>query len=479
MKQKSKKAFTLVELLVVIAIIAILATLAIVALQQARKSARDAKRIADIRQMQTALELYFNDWGQYPDALGTSIASGTYVYMNQVPTSPTPADGDCGASNTYAYSTTESGGYISSYTISFCLGSQVGSFSSGSKYATPVGIFSDGISGGGNGGSLSCLNSNYGFESIDSNFQLDGWRLFSMDGSFNQSFSYKPIKTTDSNSGSSALRFQGSDPYMSILESRNEVFLLENGQDYDLSFYAKGDSTMLIVIIRDENGNCWTGSSWQGCVYSPGVDFHMVSISSDNWSSYSLDNITGAGDNIGLLIIGTSNTTLIDDIDLSLSSGGSNLFANYNPSFENWLDSPQGWIFNVLIDDVGVIDTTPANVYSGSRSVKLSNPEGNFPAVYTRSPITVANSFNISFRYKTENINGFNLTLESGNFKYDFDTQEWLEDDRAKSILSSPLFNLSESVSIPTPPNGSFVPYISIPNTETGSLWIDDFCISY
>ncbi len=109
--KNNKSGFTLVELLVVIAIIAILATLAIVALQQARKSARDAKRIADIRQMQTALELYYNDWGQYPDALGTSIASGTYVYMNQVPTVPTPADGDCGASNTYTYATTSSGGY--------------------------------------------------------------------------------------------------------------------------------------------------------------------------------------------------------------------------------------------------------------------------------------------------------------------------------------------------------------------------------
>ena len=152
MKLKNKKAFTRVELLVVIAIIAILATLAIVALQQARKSARDAKRIADIRQMQTALELYFNDWGQYPDSLGTSIASGSYIYMNQVPTAPTPADNNCeNASNTYTYATTSSGGYVNSYSISFCLGGQVGSLPLGGQTATPGGIFSDGDDGGGGG----------------------------------------------------------------------------------------------------------------------------------------------------------------------------------------------------------------------------------------------------------------------------------------------------------------------------------------
>ncbi len=61
-----KKGFTLVELLVVIAIIGILATLAIVALQQARQNARDSKRVADIKQMQTALELFANQYGRYP-----------------------------------------------------------------------------------------------------------------------------------------------------------------------------------------------------------------------------------------------------------------------------------------------------------------------------------------------------------------------------------------------------------------------------
>ena len=142
MKNNKKQAFTLIELLVVIAIIGILATLAVVSLQNARSRARDSKRIADVRQMQTALELYFNDWNAYPtsSSIATTIASGTSIYMATVPTAPTPVDGTCvAASNTYTYTQRTSG---SSYTVSFCLGAQTGGLSAGVQCATPGGIVS-------------------------------------------------------------------------------------------------------------------------------------------------------------------------------------------------------------------------------------------------------------------------------------------------------------------------------------------------
>ena len=60
------KGFTLVELLVVIAIIGVLATMLLLQLGVARQRARDAKRIADVNQVRTAVELYFDDNGMYP-----------------------------------------------------------------------------------------------------------------------------------------------------------------------------------------------------------------------------------------------------------------------------------------------------------------------------------------------------------------------------------------------------------------------------
>lgn len=134
--QKKKKAFTLIELLVVVAIIGVLATLAVVALQNARKSARDAKRVADVKQMQVALELYFNDNGSYPTSVTSTIASSGQFYMASVPTAPTPADGSCSTTtNAYTYSSDGS-----TYTINFCLGGQISGLSSGRKVATRDGV---------------------------------------------------------------------------------------------------------------------------------------------------------------------------------------------------------------------------------------------------------------------------------------------------------------------------------------------------
>ena len=129
-----KKGFTLIELLVVIAIIGLLATISVVALNNARARARDARRVADIKQIQTALELYLNNFGEYPSAVtsGGQISSGTVVFMNPVPIAPTPADGTCDdLANTYSYATTTDG-----YNLTYCLGMGTGGISSGPGTAT-------------------------------------------------------------------------------------------------------------------------------------------------------------------------------------------------------------------------------------------------------------------------------------------------------------------------------------------------------
>ena len=66
----SQKAFTLVELLIVVAIIGILASSVVVNLSVARTRARDARRKADLKSVQTALEIYVEEKGSYPSTLG-------------------------------------------------------------------------------------------------------------------------------------------------------------------------------------------------------------------------------------------------------------------------------------------------------------------------------------------------------------------------------------------------------------------------
>ncbi len=146
---RTRKGFTLIELLVVIAIIGLLATLAVVALNNARAKSRDAKRVSDIKQIQTALELYYSDMNKYPTAvngpqalgvvnfqcLGTNgftvVGAACFApYMGLVPSNPTP--------NGQPYTITTPS--ESSYTITFSLESGTGGLGVGLHTATPSGV---------------------------------------------------------------------------------------------------------------------------------------------------------------------------------------------------------------------------------------------------------------------------------------------------------------------------------------------------
>jgi prepilin-type N-terminal cleavage/methylation domain-containing protein len=61
-----RRGFTLPELLVTVSIIGILASIGTVSYQSARESARDVKRASDMKQIQTAIELFFENHGYYP-----------------------------------------------------------------------------------------------------------------------------------------------------------------------------------------------------------------------------------------------------------------------------------------------------------------------------------------------------------------------------------------------------------------------------
>jgi len=68
-----KQGFTLIELMVVVAIISLLTSIVLAALNDARKKARDAKRLEDLHQIRIALQLYFEENGQYPLPGGCAI----------------------------------------------------------------------------------------------------------------------------------------------------------------------------------------------------------------------------------------------------------------------------------------------------------------------------------------------------------------------------------------------------------------------
>lgn len=113
---KNSQGFTLIELLTVISIIGILTGLLTVSFLGVRVRGRDAQRKSDIKQIQSALELYRADNDQYPatntfNSIGCGSAWGTSViYMTKMPCDPSTG-------SMYNYSLTSA----TSYNIGSCL----------------------------------------------------------------------------------------------------------------------------------------------------------------------------------------------------------------------------------------------------------------------------------------------------------------------------------------------------------------------
>ena len=81
---RNARGFTLIELLVVIAIIGILSSIVLASLNTARQKSRDARRIADVKQIQLALELFFDSNSTYP----SSTAQLVPTFISVLPKDP-------------------------------------------------------------------------------------------------------------------------------------------------------------------------------------------------------------------------------------------------------------------------------------------------------------------------------------------------------------------------------------------------------
>jgi general secretion pathway protein G len=179
-RKKYSAGFTLIELLVTISIIGFLAAATLILLANARAKSRDGKRVGDVRQMISGLELYYSHCNSFPVVAtpltlgaagqklynGTAAACGTNdgtspnggigtaasgtTYIVTMPSAPLPVDGGptcTSANNPYIYTSTDTAGVVADtvtpalgFSIDFCIGGQIGTYSAGVKKATISGI---------------------------------------------------------------------------------------------------------------------------------------------------------------------------------------------------------------------------------------------------------------------------------------------------------------------------------------------------
>lgn len=148
-KTTDQHSLSAIELLFVLLLIGVLLVVAITFLNNARESARDAKRLVDVRRIQTALEFYKLEYSSYPLA-GKPVTLGkepfiklcdkdsgvvvpankacSMVFMAPIPTDPTANQG-------YNYLGTEAG-----YSISFTTERLTEYGAAGTYYAHSQGI---------------------------------------------------------------------------------------------------------------------------------------------------------------------------------------------------------------------------------------------------------------------------------------------------------------------------------------------------
>jgi len=152
-----RKGFTLIELLVVIAIIGLLSTLAVVSLNSARGKARDAQRVSDVKQISTALEIFFASEDTYlavnfvADPLIFSASTHVPGFDIETPGNfKDPSDVDAVAcdgtedeTERCNYTITDMDG--DSYIIQFSLEDGSGNLDAGAAYITTGGIMGNGI----------------------------------------------------------------------------------------------------------------------------------------------------------------------------------------------------------------------------------------------------------------------------------------------------------------------------------------------
>jgi prepilin-type N-terminal cleavage/methylation domain-containing protein len=146
----SRSGFTLIELLVVIAIIGVLAAVVLVTTGTTRIKGRDARRLSDLQQVKSGLDIYYNLGSGYPDtatwdagqtALTPLSCSGVVAF--KPPQDPKNAN-DSSFAYTYTQGGTSNSGcggtVYSNYKIQFKTEGVTSIGVAGTYYLSPAGI---------------------------------------------------------------------------------------------------------------------------------------------------------------------------------------------------------------------------------------------------------------------------------------------------------------------------------------------------
>lgn len=132
-KRAAPWIIVLVLIPIFLAILGLFASVVLLSLNSARIKSRDAKRVADVRVIQSGLELYYNDHQGYPASL--SALEGA-EYKLAVPVAPTPPDGTCTSEqNAYKYKFINKEEYM----LNFCLGAETAGLAAGPHIVSPEG----------------------------------------------------------------------------------------------------------------------------------------------------------------------------------------------------------------------------------------------------------------------------------------------------------------------------------------------------
>ena len=131
--RSKNKGFTLIEMLIVIAIIGILAGIVLTGVRGFQATARDTRRIGDVRNIQPLAELFFTRNGAYPANIAALRAAG----LGSIPTDPT-------SGSDHGYSVDGAG-------LSYCIGAQLESTNNAATNDAQSGECTN----------LSCANNDY------------------------------------------------------------------------------------------------------------------------------------------------------------------------------------------------------------------------------------------------------------------------------------------------------------------------------